>query len=216
MKKNIYAVYGASGFGREVMPLARNQLRREGKSGDLLVFIDDDPKFDEINGHQVLTYAEFMTIEAEAYNIAIAIAACGLRERIAERINSQNTTLWQIAADNIVVLDQVTVGSGAILCAYVCLTSNIKIGHCFHANIYSYVAHDCQIGDFVTFAPGVKCNGNVIVEDKVYIGAGAVIKQGQPQNPIVIGANSIIGMGAVVTKNVKAGSTVVGIPARLK
>ncbi len=93
------------------MPLARNQLHREGKSGDLLVFIDDNPKFDEINGHQVyyLT-AEFMAIEAEKYNIAIAIAACDLRKRIAEKIKfTKYTSLWQIAADNIVVLDHVDV-----------------------------------------------------------------------------------------------------------
>ena len=40
-----------------------------------------------------------------------------------------------------------------------------------------------MIGDFVTFAPGVKCNGNIHIEDHVYIGAGAVIKQGTPAQP---------------------------------
>ena len=50
-------------------------------------------------------------------------------------------------------LDQVTIGPGAILNSFVHLTSNISIGEHFHANIYSYVAHDCVIGDFVTFAP---------------------------------------------------------------
>ena len=113
-----------------------------------------------------------------------------------------------------VVLDDVTIGEGALLCPFVTLTSNIRIGRYFHANIYSYVAHDCVIGDFVTFAPAVKCNGNVVIEDHAYIGTGAVIKQGKPGEPLVIGRGAIIGMGAVVTKSVAPGMTVVGNPAR--
>ena len=73
------------------------------------------------------------------------------------------------------------IGEGSLLCPFTCLTSNIKIGKFFHANIYSYVAHDCIIGDYVTFAPGVKCNGNIHIEDHAYIGTGAVIKQGTQQ-----------------------------------
>lgn len=66
----------------------------------------------------------------------------------------------------------------------------------------------------MTFAPGVKCNGNVVIEDHAYIGAGAVIKQGKPGEPLVIGRGAVVGMGAVVTKSVPPGVTVVGNPAR--
>ncbi len=72
-----------------------------------------------------------------------------------------------------------------------------------------------MIGDFVTFAPGVKCNGNIHIQAHAYIGAGAVIKQGTPDQPLVIGSGAIVGMGAVVTKSVPAGVTVVGNPARI-
>ena len=76
-------------------------------------------------------------------------------------------------------MDEVQLGEGAILSPFVTLTSNIRIGRHFHANLYSYVEHDCMIGDYVTFAPCVKCNGNIVIEDHVYIGTGAVIKQGK-------------------------------------
>jgi acetyltransferase-like isoleucine patch superfamily enzyme len=82
------------------------------------------------------------------------------------------------------------------------------------ANLYSYVEHDCVIGDFVTFAPGVKCNGNIMIEDHAYIGTGAIIKQGKLGEPLVIGRGATVGMGAVVTKSVPPGVTVVGNPAR--
>ena len=118
-------------------------------------------------------------------------------------------------AANVIQMDDVVIDDGACLSPFVTLTSNIRIGRCFHANLYSYVEHDCVIGDFVTFAPGVKCNGNVTVEDHAYIGAGAVLKQGEPGKPLVIGRGAVVGMGAVVTKSVPPGVTVVGNPARI-
>lgn len=81
-------------------------------------------------------------------------------------------------------------------------------------NIYSSVAHDVEIGNFVTFGPRVSCNGNVLVEDHVYVGAGATIKNGSPEKKLVIGEGATIGMGAVVTKSVLPFTTVVGNPAR--
>ena len=119
-----------------------------------------------------------------------------------------------VQAKNCVVLDETDTAEGLILCGFGTITSNAKIGRHFHGNIYSYVAHDCVIGDFVTFAPGVMCNGNVHVEDHVYIGTGAVLRQGKPSKPLVIGAGAIVGMGAVVTRDVPPGVTVVGNPAK--
>jgi len=121
---------------------------------------------------------------------------------------------FEVRAANVVQMDNVKIGEGAILSPFVTLTSNIRIGKHFQANLYSYVEHDCVIGDYVTFAPGVKCNGNVVIEDHAYIGTGAIIKQGQTNCPIVIGRGAVVGMGAVVTKSVAPGVTVVGNPAR--
>jgi sugar O-acyltransferase (sialic acid O-acetyltransferase NeuD family) len=213
MKKVTYAVYGASGFGREVMPLARDQLLQNGVSTDQLVFIDDNRNSDYLNGYAVLTYEELLNVHSSLCYIAVAIADGTVRKSLVERISSDGMELWQVVAKNVVIMDQVKMAEGGILCPFVTLTSNIMIGKCFHANIYSYVAHDCLIGDYVTFAPGVKCNGNVVVEDHAYIGTGAIIKQGRPGQPLVIGKHAVIGMGAVVTKSVPAGVTVVGNPA---
>ena len=93
------------------------------------------------------------------------------------------------------------------------VTSNARIGRFFHANLYAYVAHDCVVGDFVTFAPGVMCNGRVRIEDNAYIGTGVVIREGAHGKPIVIGEGAVVGMGAVVTKSVPPFSTVIGNPA---
>jgi len=60
----------------------------------------------------------------------------------------------------------------------------------------------------------VVCAGNVVVEDGAYIGGGALIRQGQPDAPLIIGAGAVVGMGAVITKNVAPATVVVGNPAR--
>lgn len=70
-----------------------------------------------------------------------------------------------------------------------------------------------MIGDYVTFAPGVKCNGNIEIGDHAYIGTGAILKQGKPGFPLVIGEGAIVGAGSMVTKSVPAGMTVFGNPA---
>lgn len=207
------AIFGASGFGREVMPLARQQWAAGGETHQL-VFVDDHPAAAHCNGHPVLTYDQWLAQPGSSWHINIAIANSTVRQKLSERCRADGVRFFEVRAANVVQLDDVQMQEGAILCGFVHLTSNLRIGQHFHANIYSYVAHDCVIGDFVTFAPGVMCNGNVHVEDHAYIGTGAVIKQGQPGKPLVIGRGAVVGMGAVVTKSVPPGVTVVGNPAR--
>ena len=209
------AIYGASGCGRGVLPLARQQWAACVEPYQL-VFVDDNLAVaPECNGHPVLTYAQWLALPASSRHMNVAIANSAVREQLVARCEADGVGFFEVRAPNVVQLDDVRLGAGAILCPFVTLTSNIRIGRHFHANLYSYVEHDCVIGDFVTFAPGVKCNGNVVIEDHAYIGTGAIIKQGQPGQPLVIGRGAVVGMGAVVTKSVPAGATVVGNPARL-
>jgi sugar O-acyltransferase (sialic acid O-acetyltransferase NeuD family) len=106
-------------------------------------------------------------------------------------------------------MDDVSWGEGCLFSPRCTLTSNIRIGSHFHCNIASYVEHDCRIGDFVTFGPGVRCNGNVTIGDGAYIGSGAMIRQG-----ITIGESATVGMGAVVVRDVAPNTVVAGNPAR--
>ena len=215
MSRLVYAIYGASGCGRSLMPVARQQLQRLGISAKIY-FIDDSLKEQQmVNGHTALNYQSFKNLNAAQKFVLIAIANSQIREKLANQLVMDGLQLWTVQADNVVMMDNIEIDDGAALSPFVSITSNIKIGKCFHANLYSYVEHDCIIGDYVTFAPGVKCNGNIHIEDHAYIGTGAVIKQGTPDRPLVIGKGAIVGMGAVVTKSVPAGVTVVGNPARI-
>jgi sugar O-acyltransferase (sialic acid O-acetyltransferase NeuD family) len=211
----LFAIVGVGGFGREVMPLAVTMLQTT--LLDLhyqLVFVDKKTDVREVNGHAVMSFEEFHAHAATEKYFNIAVASYEARLSIANEMLDACAQPFSIIAVNSFQLSHNIISEGVILCPYTTITANAKIGKFFHANIYSYVAHDCIIGDYVTFAPNVHCNGSVIIEDFVYAGTGVIIKQGTPDKPIIIGKGAVLGMGAVVTKSVAPFEVVVGNPAR--
>lgn len=209
----LYGIVGAGGFGREVIPVAIEMLMISHQTPNYeIVFVVEHGDTNPVNGHRVITADEFLASTKEKY-FNIAIADHQVRERIAKAFIDSGALPFSIKALNSVCMSGNEIGEGSILCPFTTITSNARIGKFFHANIYSYIAHDCQIGDFVTFAPNVHCNGRVIIEDYAYIGTGALIKQGSDAKPIIIGRGAVVGMGAVVTKSVAPFATVMGNPA---
>jgi sugar O-acyltransferase (sialic acid O-acetyltransferase NeuD family) len=200
----LIGVYGAAGCGRGIMPLLRAQYPQAEA-----VFIDDGKAPGDVNNHYIVTWADFLERQADEKAVSIAIAASRTRQTLADKCAAAEIPLTEARAASVVQMDDVILGEGACLSPFVTLTSNIRIGRCFHANLSSYVEHDCVIGDFVTFAPGAKVNGNVTIGNHAYIGSGAIIHQG-----VTIGAGAVVGMGAVVIKDVLPGVTVVGNPAK--
>jgi sugar O-acyltransferase (sialic acid O-acetyltransferase NeuD family) len=174
-----------------------------------------NPPAPTVDGIKVLSEDEFFAVDCDRRFFNIAIANSTIREEIAILCIGKGATPLTLQEANATIYDHNEIGHGAIFCAYSTVTSHAKIGKFFHSNIYSYVAHDCVIGDYVTFAPSVHCNGNVHIGDHAYLGAGAIIRHGLPGQPLVVGEGAIVGMGAVVTKDVPPFATVVGNPARI-
>ncbi|MUG96740.1 acyltransferase [Scytonema sp. UIC 10036] len=125
--------------------------------------------------------------------------------------------------------DRSTVRNFAILKS---MQGQIKIGRDCSVNPYSalFGCGDLIIGDLVRIATHVVINPanhlfddinipidyqpltnkGVIIEDDVWIGAGAIVLEG-----CTIGKGSVIGAGTVVTKSVEPYSVVVGVPGRI-
>lgn len=212
----LFGIVGAGGFGREVMPLAETMLRTRFPNGDFkLVFVEEfTPSITNLNRYPVLSMDEFFAHASADKFFNVTIANYAHRKKMAERMIERGAKSFRIDAFNSMDLANNRIDEGAIFCGFTTITANALIGKFFHANIYSYIAHDCVIGDYVTFAPNVQCNGNVIIEDDVYVGTGVIIRQGTPDKPIIIGKGAVLGMGAVITKSVAPFETVVGNPAR--
>jgi sugar O-acyltransferase (sialic acid O-acetyltransferase NeuD family) len=217
-ERKLLGIYGSGGFGREVMHFVSDYISRiETSSNDAkyrVFFVETNPHENQINGYPVVSEEDFLRMECEERYFNIAIGDSKVRERIA--INCINLGLkpMTIQSPHSIIYDCNQIAEGALICANSMITSNTRIGKFFHCNIYSYVAHDCVIGDYVTFAPSVHCNGNVHIHEHAYIGTNVTIKHGLPSRPLIIGKGAVVGMGAVVTNDIPPFSTVVGNPAR--
>jgi sugar O-acyltransferase (sialic acid O-acetyltransferase NeuD family) len=214
---DVFGLFGVGGFGREVMGFIRSNPWPDSPdvgSGMRTFFVDVTPPKDIVNGIPVISERDYFALACRTRYFNVAIGDSRLRETIAAKCIAAGARPLTLRSQDSVVYDGNDIGEGAIICAYTVITSNAVIGKFFHANLYSYVAHDCLIGDYVTFAPRVHCNGNVHIRNHAYIGTGAIIINGTPENPIVIGESAVVGMGAVVTRSVAPRTTVVGVPAK--
>ena len=214
---NIFGLVGTGGHGRESIEQVKHPLTHESITINQkdIFFIELKKNVKLINGYKVIEEAKFLDLPNPNKFFNISIADHKIRKKLAENFIDNGcqsialiSSLASIGSDN-------RISEGAIISQFATITSNIEIGKFFHLNRYASISHDCIIGDYVTFAPYATASGNVNIHDGAYVGTGAIIKQGSSFKPIIIGKNAIIGMGAIVTKDVPENSTVVGNPARI-
>lgn len=97
----------------------------------------------------------------------------------------------------------VCIGPGSTVSGRVSIAEHVWLG----AQVT--IGHDAVIGVGATLAPRVTLAGGVRLGALTYVGSGAVLRPG-----IVVGEGALIGMGAVVLRDVPAGAVMVGNPAR--
>ena len=129
----------------------------------------------------------------------------------------KNVKIWHFSyiGNNTSIGDNVSIGS------LVHIDYNVKIGDNTRIEGSVYIPPLTTIGKNVFIGPGVTFTNDpypmspkmigVVVEDGAIIGGRAVFRAG-----ITVGKNSVVAMGAVVTKDVPPNVVVMGHPATIK
>ena len=88
-------------------------------------------------------------------------------------------------------------------------TADVGIGAHVIAMPGVVLTHDDVVENFATFGAGARLGGRAHVGEGAYIGSGASVREDRS-----IGSWSLVGMGAVVTKDVPPRTFVAGVPAQ--
>lgn len=196
-------IYGASGHAHELANLAQVCGHR------LASYIDDFS-----SGSLILRPQEAWARFPDS-PVLLGVGLPKIRRKLAEQVKVVGFALApKLVHPRVELSSSIEIGQGSVITAGCILTVDIHIGQQTHVNISVSISHDVWIGDYVTVSPGARICGNVRIESDVFIGAGAVIMNGSPKNPVVVGARAVIGAGACVTQPVPPGETWVGVPAR--
>lgn len=208
MEPYVIGIFGEGGFAREVAPIIRNQI---GDSLGQLMFVV--PHADQVTFGASILEGEFLESAGER-KFCIAIADTRLREKLFHMALGSGATPISVFAPSATIYDTACVGDGSIIMPNAVVSADTHIGRGSLINFNSYVAHDCVVDDFVTIGPGAVVAGNVSIGRNVTVGAGVMIRNGTESKKVSIGADAVLGMGAVVLGDVTGGQTVVGCPAK--
>jgi sugar O-acyltransferase (sialic acid O-acetyltransferase NeuD family) len=210
-------IIGAGGSGREVHDVVEAVNEAAGSPTppyDFLGFLDDGRVDMQLLLNRGPLLGPVATMERLGSDVhyLIGIGNGTTRRKIDEwMIGLGHLSPVLVHPSSVIGNHLVLLAPGTVVCPHCSVTTNVSIGRHTHLNRMSTVGHDSVLGNYVTLNPGATVSGNVTLEDEVNLGTNASVIQG-----CTVGIGSIIGAGAAVIRDIPAGVTAVGVPAKYK
>jgi sugar O-acyltransferase (sialic acid O-acetyltransferase NeuD family) len=199
-------IIGAGGHGRVVADAAL-EMNPELRIG----FLDDGEGVSRIpTGHPVVGQVAAMAGLVRDWKSAIvAIGNAAVRIALTEQLRRCGFVLSSVVHPRASVSRNAVIGEGVCILANAVVNTGARIGDACIVNSGAIVEHDCVLESGVHVCPGAALAGAVRVGARSWIGIGACVRQG-----LTLGADVTVGAGASVVRNIDAGETVAGVPAR--
>jgi sugar O-acyltransferase (sialic acid O-acetyltransferase NeuD family) len=216
MKAKRIVVIGAGGFAREVRWLIE-EINRASPTPEFEFkgyAVSDLSKLGEHDSREEVL-GDYEWIEAHRGDVdvlTIGIGTPGSRLKVSSELEQRFPELeWPSLVHPSAIYDRARcrLEKGTLFCAGVIGTVNVLLEPFAMVNLACTLGHEAVLGRGCVLNPTVNISGGVVLEEGVLVGTGAQILQ-----YVRVGRNATIGAGAVVTKDVPPGQTVVGIPAR--
>jgi UDP-3-O-[3-hydroxymyristoyl] glucosamine N-acyltransferase len=122
--------------------------------------------------------------------------------------DEQGNTLRIPHLGSVRIGDDVEIGALNTICSGT--VEPTLVGNYVKTDDHIHIAHNCVIGANSIITASAELSGSVVVGERVWIGPNACLMNG-----IRIGDDTMIGLGAVVTKELPSGVVAAGNPARV-
>lgn len=203
-------IYGASGAGTEVYDLVmrNNQIKNRYSA---VYFIDD---FQEETEYYGTIRIHFSSCEAyigkEKAEFVIAVGEPSARRFLFEKIKSSGYVFATLIDERAIISDSAKISEGCVINAGTIVSSNAIIENNCFIMFDIIIGHDAIIHSHSVISPKATIGGRCFVGEECFVGLGSSMIQ-----EINIGNKVIIGMGAMLFRDVGEGLTVIGNPARI-
>jgi sugar O-acyltransferase (sialic acid O-acetyltransferase NeuD family) len=198
----------ASGLAREVLACLEGQYYYE-----VVGILDDSPALQGTSAARVPVLGPVSSVVDHPQAQVLVCAGKGtVRAAIIDRLIALGVgeeRFGTVIDPSVRVRSSCSVGAGSILLAGTVLTADVTVGR--HVVIMPNVTltHDDRVDDFATLCAGVTLGGTVQVGAAAYLGMNSSVREN-----LTVGAGSTLGMGAALTRDLPAGETWIGTPAR--
>lgn len=206
----VLGIFGSGGFGREVLECVR-QIQVNGKKYEKVLFIDDIQEKKNVNGIEVVKYAEFKKLyNTKQAKIFIAIGEVKDRKVLWDLVKEDGYTLETLINPNVWIPETTVVGEGSYIAYGAFISCNIVIGDNSLIMPYVIIGHDSQIGSHCVCSCQSNIAGNCRIDDYCFLGLNSIVREKMtlPQWTIVSAGSAVL--GAVN----EAGWILSGVPAR--
>jgi sugar O-acyltransferase (sialic acid O-acetyltransferase NeuD family) len=196
-------IVGAGSLGKMVI----STLLDNGSSPSELAFVDDRvPSGTHVLGIPVIGPTSLLLRDGVTGDVVIAIADNYVRERVWGLLSE--LPMRSVIHRSAVVSRFAEVGRGSIILPNTSIDPDAVVGCGVVINKNASVGHNAMLADFAQASPGALLGGPI--GERAFLGLGATVLPN-----VAVGADTIVGAGAVVTRDIPARSVAVGVPAQV-